>query len=110
MVGLCWALFGNRGAALAPEQAAASLARDVPGFSALRTGLGRDTRAALIDSGDGVYLALMRGDSLVTRKLKRGIAVTRDGERLRLAIGDFTLRAVELDLADASYWEERLRA
>ena len=112
MVGLCMALFGSRSAALSAQAVAQGLARDVPGFRAGRIALSRDGGAALAeDAQDGtVYLALARGDGMVTRKLARGTALTRDGERLALALNEFTLKRATFELADAADWEARLAA
>jgi hypothetical protein len=109
IVALAAWLFGWRDKPLEAGQAAEHLARDVPGFVAGRTS--HDTRAALIENArDGaVYLALLRGDGLVTRKLSKGIAVTRDGTVLNIVPRDFTLGRARLDLADAAYWETRLK-
>ena len=111
MVGLCRLLFGRGGRPLAPETIAQNLARDIPGFRAGRATLSRDARAALIENlADGqTYLAIARGDDLVTRSLTRGLDVVRDGTRLRLILNDFTLPKAELDLADAADWESRLK-
>jgi hypothetical protein len=70
-----------------------------------------DGRAALVeDARDGaVYLAVARGDGVVTRRLARGTRIARDGERLMLGLKDFTLKRAELILADASGWETRLK-
>lgn len=113
MIGLCWALFGGGDTLLdGAETAAARIARDVAFFRPGRAALSRDRRAALVeDARDGeVYLAVVRGDGIVTRKLSRGVAVTRDGERLHLMLDDFTLNGAELELSDAAFWEARLRA
>jgi hypothetical protein len=111
MVGLCRALFGRGGATLTNAIAAQKLARDIPGFRVGRTALSRDARAALIENlADGeAYLAVQRGDDLVTRKLARGLGVIRDGARLFLTLDDFTLPKAELDIADAADWEIRLK-
>jgi hypothetical protein len=112
MVGLCRALFGRGGAVPAtPEAVATGLARDIPGFRAGQTALSRDARAVLIEnaqSGD-VYLAVQRGDDIVTRRLSRGLGIARDETHLRLTLHDFTLPKAELDLADADAWETRLK-
>lgn len=111
MVGLCWALFGLGHAPIADAGAVgADLARDVPGFRAGRCALSRDRLAALVeDARDGsVYLAVARGDGMVTRKLARGIALARDGERLTLDLREFTLGRAALELDDAAWWERRL--
>jgi hypothetical protein len=111
MVGLSWALFGLRDAPIADaDTVRASLARDVPGFRAGRFALSRDAGAALVeDAADGaVYLAVARGDSLVTRKLARGTKLARDGDRLTLDLRDFTLKRAALELDDAAWWERRL--
>lgn len=112
MVGLCAALFGSRSAALSAPAVAQGLARDVPGFRTGRIALSRDGAAALAeDAQDGaVYLALARGDGMVTRKLARGTTVTRDGERLALALNEFTLKQAAVELADAADWQARLAA
>jgi len=108
IVGLAAFLFGWRDRAMDAQDAADLLAREVPGFLAGRTG--HDARAALIENvRDGqVYLALVRGDGLVTRKLPKDLRVARDGARLTLDLRDFTLGPARLDLADAEYWEARL--
>jgi hypothetical protein len=112
MVGLCRALFGHKEASLSHiELAAESLERDIPGFRAGQTAVSGDWRSALLeDLQDGqIYLAIVRGEGLVTRKLTRGIRIARDADRLRLKLQDFTLRAVELDLPDAAAWEVKLK-
>jgi hypothetical protein len=112
MVGLCAALFGRAGKPLSDASAAAeSLARDVPGFHAGRMALSHDARSALIeDARDGaIYLAVVRGDGLVTRKLGRDALGGRDGDRLMLNLRDFTLRKADLELADAASWEAALK-
>jgi hypothetical protein len=110
LVGLCLALFGRAGAPSA-EAFDARLALDVPGFRTGRRALSSDGRAALIeDARDGaIYLAVARGDGVVTRRLGRGSRISRDGERLTLGLKDFTLTHAELTLADASDWETRLK-
>ncbi|HWA91568.1 MAG TPA: hypothetical protein VG889_16135 [Rhizomicrobium sp.] len=112
MVGLCRLLFGAGETTLSAGSLTARLARDVPGFRAGRIAIGRDARAALVENAsDGaVWLALARGDGMVTRKLARATNVVRDGERLALLLNEFTLKRAELDLADAADWEARLRA
>jgi hypothetical protein len=113
MVGLCWALFGRRSVPLANTSALSkSLAQDIPGFRTGRIALSRDAISALIeDARDGaVYLVVSRGDGLVTRKLAPDTLVARDGDRLDLRLRDFTLRQVQLDLADAAAWETKLKA
>jgi hypothetical protein len=113
MVGLCWALFGHKSVPLADGAAlSASLARDTPGFHAGQVAISRDANSALIeDARDGaIYLVVSRGDGLVTRKLAPGALVARDGDRLDLRLLDFTLRQVQLDLADATAWETKLKA
>ncbi|MBV9989957.1 MAG: hypothetical protein JOZ72_01575 [Alphaproteobacteria bacterium] len=109
IVALAGWLFGWRDAALDAERVAQALAREVPGFRAGRAS--PDTRAVLIeDARDGaVYLAVARGDGLVTRKLARGLGVARDGGTLTIRLRDFTLRRAHLQLADADYWEARLK-
>jgi len=110
MTGLCWLLFGHRDAALTDaSQAVDEIAREVPGFRATRAALSRDARAALVEAGADVYLAVVRGDGVVTRKLAPGTAVTRDGDRLALSLQDFTLKRAALELDDAPYWEARLK-
>lgn len=111
MTGICRLLFGRGDMRLCDAQVlTAALARDIPGFRARRTALSRDAGSALIEDADGiVYLAVVRGDGIVTRKLARGTAVSRDGDRLVLRLGDFTLRTAELDIAGAEAWEARLR-
>jgi len=112
MVAICWILFGRAVASLAgPDDVAAALARDVPGFHMGPAAISRDARAALIENArDGsVYLAVMRGGDIVTRKLARGLGLARNGDKLELRLKDFTLRKAELDLADAAAWEEKLK-
>src|SRR5665213_3974249 len=109
MVAICWALFGRAVASLSGADAvAAALARDVPGFRIGPATLSLDARAALIENArDGsIYLAVMRGGDVVTRKLARGFVLARNGDRLELRLNDFTLRKAELDLSDAATWEE----
>ncbi len=109
IVALAAWLFGWRDAALDAERVAGALAGDVPGFLPGRTS--HDARAALIENArDGsVYLAVVQGDRLVTRKLSRGIAVARDGTLLSIDPRDFACRRARLDIADADYWETRLK-
>jgi hypothetical protein len=112
MVALCWALFGRAVTSLSsPDAAAASLARDIPGFRMGETALSRDAHAALIENAhDGaIYLAVIRGGDVVTRKLTRGFGLSRNGDRLELHLKDFTLRKAELDLVDAAAWEAKLK-
>jgi hypothetical protein len=112
MVAICWALFGRAVASLSgPDAVAAALARDVPGFYRGPATLSRDAHAALMENArDGsIYLAVMRGGDVVTRKLTRGFGLARNGNRLELRLKDFTLRKAQLDLADAATWEEKLR-
>lgn len=112
MVGLCRWLFGAADAPIADARALAEdIARDVPGFRAGRSALGRDARVALVENAtDGeIYLAVARGDGMVTRKLAHGLALARDGGRLMLDLRDFTLKPVALDLDDADYWEGKLK-
>jgi len=108
MVALSILLFGWR--AKPKTDLAGAVAREVPGFRAGRTALSADASAALVENAkDGaIYLAVLRGDGVVTRKLARGTALSRDGERLTLTLRDFTLKRATLDLADAAEWEARL--
>lgn len=110
MVGLCFALFGRAGAPAA-EAFEARLAHDVPGFRAGRSAVSGDGRAALIEDarGGAIYLAVARGDGVVTRKLARGAHIGRDGELLTLGLKDFTLKRAQLTLADAADWESWLK-
>jgi hypothetical protein len=112
MVGLCWALFGRDMAAIESANALAeTMARDVPGFCAGATALSADRRGALIENAcDGaVFLAVMRGDGLVTRRIAGGFSLRRNGSRLEFHLPDFTLSHASLDLADAAHWEARLK-
>jgi hypothetical protein len=117
MIGACALLFGTRDT-LIPSAAtvAERLAGDVPGFRASSTAVSRDGRAALLENTvDGnVYLAVVRGDETVMRRLRRGTlkGVTRDGGKLSLELGEFTLGRARLDLGDetAASWEARLKA
>lgn len=112
MVAICWALFGHASTPLFDTHALADrLARDIPGFRAGRIALSRDAQSALAeDLRDGaVYLALVRGDGMVTRRLSRGLDVTREGGRLALRFRDFTLKGTSLDLEDAESWETKLK-
>jgi hypothetical protein len=112
MVAICWALFGRAtGSLSSADTAAATLARDIPGFRKGDATVSRDGRAALIENArDGaVYLAIIRGGDVVTRKLSRGLGLARDGDRLELRLKDFTLRKADLDLADAPVWETKLK-
>lgn len=111
MCGLCWLLFGHRDAGRADAaHVVDEIAREVPGFRADRVDTSRDARAALAESGSAVYLAVVRGDRLVTRRLARGATVARDGDRLTIGLRDFTLSQAKLELDDAGYWEARLGA
>lgn len=109
MAGLCAALFGWRDAAL--PDAGATLGRDIPGFRPGRIAMSGDARSALIENArDGaIYLAVMRGGDVVTRRLSRDVRVSREGGRLTLDLRDFTLKRIRLDLADAAAWETRLK-
>ncbi len=109
MAGLCILLFGWDRAAK-PDLAAA-LGRDIAGFRPGRVAMSADAKSALIENArDGaIYLAVLRGDGVVTRRLSRGARVSRDGERLTLDLRDFTLKPAQLDLADAPEWEARLK-
>ncbi|HTT99434.1 MAG TPA: hypothetical protein VMF58_15400 [Rhizomicrobium sp.] len=112
MVAICWALFGRAlGSLPSADVAAAALARDIPGFQTGVAAVSRDGRAALIeDARDGaIYLAIIRGGDVVTRKLSRGLGLVRSGDRLELRLKDFTLRKADLDLADAPAWETKLK-
>jgi hypothetical protein len=109
MAGLCAALFGWRDAAL--PDVAASLGRDIPGFRPGRIARSGDAKSALIENAqDGaIYLAVMRGGDVVTRRLARDVRVSREGGRLTIELRDFTLKRARLDLADAAEWETRLK-
>ena len=112
MVGLCRLLFGAGETFLRDIGAVvAKLAHDVPGFRAGQAAISRDGCSVLIENiADGeVYLAVMRGDNLVTRKLARGTGIVRVGNRLEMRFDDFTLRAARLELADAPAWEMKLK-
>jgi hypothetical protein len=111
MVALCWALFGRASSPLPDvDTLAEKLTRDIPGFRAGKIALSRDAQAALAENlRDGsVYLALVRGDGVVTRRLSRGIGIARHGEHLALRFKDFTLKGASLDLSDAESWEAKL--
>jgi hypothetical protein len=109
MVGLSILLFGWR--ANPKADLAGAVAREVPGFRPGRTALSAGANAALVENAkDGtIYLAVLRGDGVVTRKLVRGTGLSRDGARLTLTLHDFTLKRATLDLADAADWEARLK-
>lgn len=109
IVALAAWLFGWRDAALDAGRITEALARDVPGFLPGRTS--HDARAALVENAhDGsVYLAVTQGNGLVTRKLSKGIAVARDRTQLSIDPRDFACRRARLDVADAEYWETRLK-
>jgi len=109
MAGLCALLFGWNRAAM-PDVAAA-LERDIPGFRPGRIATSDDAKSALVENaGDGaIYLAVVRGDGVVTRRLSHGVQVSRDGERLSFYLRDFTLKRTQLNLADAAEWEARLK-
>lgn len=112
MVALCWALFGRAVVKLpGADVLAARMARDIPGFRAGVITISRDGASALIEDGhDGaVYLALVRGDSIVTRKLSRGLGITCTSDQLVLRLKDFTLKDINLNLADAERWEAKLK-
>lgn len=112
MVGLCRLLFGRSGAAFTgPADVAAVLTYDVPGFRLGVAALSCDRRGALAeDARNGaIYLAVMRGDGVVTRKLNGGMRVTRAGTVLDFRFPDFSFGRARLDFADAERWEERLR-
>jgi hypothetical protein len=109
MAGLCVLLFGWNKAAM-PDIAAA-LGRDVPGFRPGRVAMSTDARTALVENVcDGaIYLAVLRGDGVVTRRLSPATRVSREGARLTLDLRDFTLKRTALDLVDAAEWEARLK-
>ena len=59
-----------------------------------------------------VYLVVVRGDGLVTRRLADGFvrAAARDGATLRLRFADFTFPQARIDFTDdavARDWEAR---
>lgn len=109
MAGLCVALFGWNKAAM--PDLAETLGRDIAGFRPGRIGVSADAKAALVENArDGaIYLAVLRGDGVVTRRLSPAVRVSREGGRLTLDLRDFTLKRTELDLADAAEWEARLK-
>jgi hypothetical protein len=109
MAGLCALLFGWNRAAV-PDLAAA-IGRDIAGFRPGRVSVSADAKTALVENArDGqVYLAVLRGDGVVTRRLSPAVHVSREGRRLTLDLRDFTLKRTELDLADAAEWEARLK-
>jgi hypothetical protein len=111
MVGLCRALFGAAVAPLTEAVLAQSLSNDVPGFRAGSMALSGDAHFALIEDGrsGAIYLAVMRGDGVVTRKLGRDFDVSRNGSRLDFRLRDFTLDRARFDIADAHAWEEKLK-
>ena len=112
--GLCVALFGRGVASLDTASAQARLAQDVVGYRAGRFALAADGRSALAeDARDGsVWLVMVRGDGLVTRRLGHGFvrAAAREGGALRFKFSDFTFPAARIDLGDeaaAREWETR---
>ncbi len=116
MVGLSTLLFGAKPARIAGRDAAvAHLAREVAGFRAGEAVVDSTGRAALVENQrDGtVHLVVVRGDGLVTRKLRgdslRGCS--RNGATLSLRLSDFTLprATLALDAVDvAQAWQARL--
>jgi hypothetical protein len=118
MIGACALMFGTRDALISGADAVAGrLASDVPGFLAGRTAVSRDGRAALVENrADGsVYLAVVRGDEIVTRKLSHGAfeSASRDKGMLSVKFDEFTLGYARLDLGDgetAGAWEAHLKA
>ena len=113
--GLCVLLFGAGVASLDADSAKARLRGDVVGFQAGRCTLSADRRSALVeDARDGaIYLVVVRGDGLVTRRLADGFlrAAAQDGATLRLKFADFTFPGTRIDLADdalARDWQARI--
>jgi len=116
LVGLNVLLLGRAHMRLSPETAVARLKQDMPGFAPGAAAVSADGQAALIENArDGApWLVEVKGDGLVTRNLKRdGLRGTaRDGARLALALADFTLPRVRLELADAAAaqaWQAKLQ-
>jgi hypothetical protein len=116
LVGLCALLFGiKRASVTSTPSIEQTLARDVPGFRAGESAIARDKVAALFENADdgAIYLAVGRGDGVVTRKLGHGFVrnVARNGNDLRLKLQDFSLPLARITLEDESSarnWEARL--
>jgi hypothetical protein len=114
LVGLNVALFGRAQGAVDRGSLERRLALDWPGFRAGAYAQSRDGMRALMENAsDGsVHLAIMRGDSLITRKLAaQATQLARNESTLSLRLGEFTLPLVTLEFSDAaiaSDWERRL--
>jgi hypothetical protein len=113
--GLCVLLFGAGAASLDEGSAQARLQADVAGFRPGRCTLAADKRSALVEDtrGGAVYLVVVRGDGLVTRRLADGFlrAAAQDGTALKLQFADFTFPRTRVDLGDAGLaadWRARL--
>lgn len=115
MAGLCTLLFGGGVACIDADSARARLREDVPGFRAGAFVATADGDAALMeDARDGaVYLVVVRGSGLVTRKLSKDFLrkTQRNGASLDLRFADFTFPRARLPFAKeiaVSDWEARL--
>lgn len=116
LVVLNWVLFGAaRGTIASTDALAAALAHESPDFWPGAAAIGAEANAGLMENAaDGrVFLAVARGDGLITRALVHGVLrdVARDGAALTLRLNDFTLPKVRLTLADeaaAQHWQARL--
>ena len=116
LVGVAFLLGATRTATVDRDAAAERLAFDEPDFAAGDWLLDRDGRCAIALAVDGDEYAVVFavGDSLGTRRLRKGArAVTTLGDRLVLALGDVSKRRVVVRAADddeARRWAVRLAA
>ncbi len=114
LVGLNIAMFGRGQRNIDPQALTLRLASEWPGFRPGAFALTPNGSGALMEGlADGsLHLAIMRGDSLVTRKLqKNATQVACNNAMLSFCLADFTIPRVALDFADAaiaSDWEGRI--
>lgn len=112
LVGLNMFLMRGRHAAFDATKVSRCLGAEVPGFQAGASQTAGSGAALCENADDGsVYLAVTRGDAIVTRKLSRGTRLQRSGATLAFTFSDFTFPKASITFDDehvAAEWDARI--
>ena len=113
LVGLNVLLMRGRNAVADLTTLSARLRDEIPGFLPGVSVIAQTGAALCENEADGsIYLAVLRGDLIVTRKLNRDCRATRNAEKLALRFADFTLSKATIAFSDdqtAAQWEARIK-
>jgi len=112
LVGLNVFLMRGRRASLDATILSQCLGAEVPGFRPGASQIAGNGAALCENAADGsIYLAVVRGDAIVTRKLSRGIRLQRNGATLTFVFSDFTFPRALVAFGDervAAEWGARI--